>query len=78
MNRTFVLFDRESESVWYPGKDGALNAVSGPRMGDTLPPVGSSELIDLGDWIKKYPNSKIMLPSPASKTVHQLRVEQQE
>lgn len=73
MKRTFVLFDRETESVWYPGEGGRLDAVSGPRKGDTLPPVAQSELINLDEWLKKYPDSKILLPAPRSKTVHQLR-----
>jgi hypothetical protein len=73
MNRTFVLFDRETESVWFPGKGGALNAVSGPRKGDSLPPVAYSEITTLGPWLKKHPESKILQPTPHSKTVYSLK-----
>lgn len=73
MNNVFVLFDRETESVWYPDEDGALEAVSGQRRGDLIPAVVHPEVLKLGDWLEKHPDSKILLPAPYSKTVHHLR-----
>ena len=74
MKRTFVLFDRETDSIWYPGKDGALNAVGGPRKGDSIPALVHPEVVKLGDWLEKHPDSKILLSAPKfSKTVHDLK-----
>ena len=76
MNRTFVLFDRESDSIWYPGKDGVLNAVSGPRKGESLSAAAASKILPLGEWLEAHPDSKILLPAPLSKTVHDLKKEE--
>jgi hypothetical protein len=73
MNRTFVLFDRNSDSVWYPGKNGELNAVGGPRLGETIPTAVKNEMMPLSEWLEKHPESKILLPPPHSKTVHDLK-----
>lgn len=79
MDRTFVLFDRESDSIWYPRKrDGALEAVSGPRKGDVLEPAAKSEVLALEEWLEKHPDSKVLLPAPLSKTVHQVNREKAE
>ena len=74
MKRVFVLFDRETDSIWYPGKDGALEAVGGARKGDSIPVLVHPEVLRLGDWLKKHPDSKILLSAPRfSKTVHDLK-----
>ncbi len=78
MDRTFVLFDRESDSIWYPGKGGTLNAVSGPRKGDSIRPVAESKIVRLSEWLEKHPDSKILLPTPLSKTVHDLIKEKED
>lgn len=74
MNSTFVLYDRESDSIWYPG-DGALNAVSGARKGDSIPVAAESPIMPLNEWLEIHPDSKILLPVPMSKTVHDLAEE---
>lgn len=69
MKRTFVLFDRESDSIWYPGPNGTLEAVAGPRQGDTVSSVVESPIVTLGTWLDEHPESTILLPPPHSKTV---------
>lgn len=73
MKRTFVLYDRETESIWYPGANKALEAVSGPRKGDSIPVATESPIVPLNEWLAKHPDSKILLPRPWSKTVHDLK-----
>jgi hypothetical protein len=75
MRNTFVLFDRETESVWYPGQDGALNAVAGKRRGDSIPTAAKAEVLPLEEWLERHPDSKILQPAPISKTVHHLNFE---
>jgi hypothetical protein len=65
MKNTFVLFDRETESVWYPGQDGALNAVAGQRMGDSIPTAAKAEVLPLEAWLERHPDSKILQPPPS-------------
>ena len=55
---TFVLYDKESGSLWYPEKKG-LKGIQGKYFGRVLPTF-SSEDIRWGKWQKKYPESKIL------------------
>jgi hypothetical protein len=73
MNDTFLLYDRDSDSVWYPGKNSELHAVGGPRKGDTIPVAAKAPMMPLSQWLEKHPDSKILLPPPHSKTVRDLR-----
>jgi hypothetical protein len=76
MFNTFVLFDRESDSIWYPGDGKALEAVSGVRKGDSIPVAAESPVMPLNEWLESHPDSKILLPTPYSKTVHDLKKEE--
>lgn len=71
MGRVFVLYDRETESIWYPQKE-VLRAVAGPRKGDTIPETISHRSTTLTKWFEEHPESKVLLPRPLSKTVHDL------
>ena len=72
MDSVFVLYDRQTESVWYPLSRGNMNAVSGPRKGDTIPILAEPGVVTLGKWFKMHPDSKVLLPTPQSKTVHDI------
>lgn len=62
-DRTFVLYDHETESLWFPhatGDDGpGLLSIGGSYAGRTLPefPV---ELTTWQDWLGKHPGSPIL------------------
>ena len=64
---TFVLFDEETESLWYPLDDTQWTAVSGPRKGETFPFIGETPVLTLGEWRKKHPNTKVLLGSKSDK-----------
>lgn len=57
---TFVLYDYESESLWYPFPDsGVLKCVNGvyaDRILSTIP----SETMRWSEWVQKYPESKFL------------------
>jgi len=57
-NNTFVLYDKESGTLWYPDRKG-LKGIQGKYFGRALQKV-SSEDIQWGKWQKKYPESKIL------------------
>ena len=59
----FLLYDRRTESLWYPLDDIQWTAVSGPRRGETIPFIEEPPLTTLGEWRKKHPNTVVLLGS---------------
>jgi Protein of unknown function (DUF3179) len=57
-NRTFVLYDRETNSLWYPFEKG-LVGIQGKYFNRRLPEVPSSDT-SWKDWQEKHPNAKIL------------------
>ena len=58
---TFVLYDRQSESIWYPYQQGELNAVSGAHAGRALPFLARPEQMPLVSWRKRHPESLVLV-----------------
>jgi len=65
MDSIFVLYDRASDSVWYPRTAGTLNAVAGARKGDAIEILDEPAPEPLGLWLDEHPDSLILIPSPA-------------
>ncbi len=57
----FLLYDRRTESLWYPFDDSQWTAISGPRKGETIPFMEKPALMTLGEWRKKHPNTRVLL-----------------
>ncbi len=55
---TFVLYDRESGTLWYPYRKG-LMGIQGTYFKRWLPKVKSKDT-SWGEWEKKHPESKIL------------------
>jgi hypothetical protein len=55
---TFVLYDRETETLWYPYRKG-LMGIQGEYFKRWLPKI-SSEDTRWGKWENKYPESEIL------------------
>jgi hypothetical protein len=55
---TFVLYDKESGSFWYPYRDG-LRGIQGKYFGSVLPKIDSEDT-RWGRWVAKHPDSKIL------------------
>ena len=51
----FLMFDRRTESLWYPLDDTKWTAVSGPRKGETIPFISEPGVESLGDWRRRLP-----------------------
>ncbi len=62
MDHVFVLYDRDSETVWYPGDNG-LEAVGGERKGQSIPFLDEPAPVALGEWLDAHPDSTVLLPS---------------
>ncbi len=59
----FMIFDRKTESLWYPLDRTQWTAVSGPRKGETIPFIAEPPVITLGEWRRKHPETVVLLGS---------------
>ena len=59
----FVIFDRRTESLWYPLDNKQWTAISGPRKGETIKFIEEPAPVPLGKWRKQHPNTVVLLGS---------------
>jgi hypothetical protein len=57
-NNTFVLYDRETGSLWYPYENG-LMSIQGKYFKEWLAEIPSED-VRWGEWIKRHPDSSIL------------------
>jgi len=55
---TFVLYDKETESMWYPERNG-LRGITGTHFNKWLPMLDSEDT-EWRKWVDKHPDSKIL------------------
>ena len=60
---TFLIFDRRTESLWYPFDHKKWTAISGPRKGETVSFLDEPDVMPLGQWRKQHPNTTVLLGS---------------
>ena len=58
---TFILYDRATESLWYPLDDTQWTAVSGPRKGEVVPFIEEPPVLTLGEWRARHPETVVLL-----------------
>jgi len=58
---TFLLYDRKTESMWYPYKSNEMNALSGPFAGSVLPYLAEPVRMSLADWRSKHSDSLVLV-----------------
>ena len=54
---TFVLYDKETDSLWYPNEKG-LMGIQGHYFKRVLPEI-KSEDTNLGQWVDKHPQTRL-------------------
>lgn len=59
----FLIFDRRTESLWYPLDRTRWTAIAGPRKGETIPFIAQPAVVTLGEWCKKHPDTLVLLGS---------------
>ena len=59
----FVLYDRATESIWYPMTDNTLDAVAGSKNGESIDILEEPAPQPLSEWLASYPDSTVLLPS---------------
>ena len=57
----FLIFDRKTESLWYPLDDTKWTAISGSRKGESIPFIAEPPIVPLGEWRKKHPDTLVLL-----------------
>jgi hypothetical protein len=57
-NNTFVLYDRETETLWYPYRKG-LKGIQGTYFEKWLPKLPSEDTV-WKKWKIKHPDSKVL------------------
>ncbi len=60
MRNTFVLYDRSTETVWYP-RESYLEATSGPRRGEKIPFIEKPEPMRLAEWGARHPETLVLI-----------------
>lgn len=60
-NNVFVLYDRSTESLWYPLSDGAMDAISGSRKGMKLSIIAKPPVLTLGEWKAQHPETSVLV-----------------
>ena len=63
MDEVFVLYDRDSESIWYPLNAQTIDAVGGARQGQAIEILAEPEPMPLRDWLVMHPGSTVLLPT---------------
>ncbi len=58
---TFIIFDRRTQSLWYPLDDEKWTAISGPRRGETIPFIEEPGVVPLGVWRERFPETVVLL-----------------
>ena len=66
MNNTFVLYDRNTDSVWFPMTENSFDSVAGPTKGKSLPFLEEPEVMRLHAWARLHPDTLVMLEPPPS------------
>jgi len=57
-DKTFVLYDKETMSMWYPERNG-LRGISGPHFNQFLPKLKSDDT-RWRKWVDKHPETKVI------------------
>jgi hypothetical protein len=60
---TFLLYDRKSDSVWYPLEEGKLTAVGGAHAGESIEFLAQPKRMPLREWREKHPESLVLVRS---------------
>lgn len=61
MENIFVLYDRNTESVWYPTGESHLEATSGAKRGTRIEFLDKPIPMPLSQWRKTHPNTKVLV-----------------
>ncbi len=66
---SFVLYDRGTDSLWYPQPEG-LTAIAGPLAGKVLPLMKDQlERMSWGQWQRRHPQTRVVVGGDRSRGI---------
>lgn len=60
-NNIFLLYDRHSDTVWYPLDDGAFDGIGGTLLGQKIPFIAKPPIMTLAEWRELHPETLVLL-----------------
>lgn len=57
----FVLYDRLTNTVWYPSSAGAFEGIGGARRGERIPFIEEPPVMKLSEWRRLHPDTEVLL-----------------
>ena len=60
-DRVFLLYDRSSDSVWYPMESEHITSVGGQLSGTTIPVLDKPKRMQFKAWRRDHPDTTILL-----------------
>ena len=60
-NNIFLLYDRHSDTVWYPLDDGAFDGIGGTLLGHKIPFITKPPITTLTQWRALHPETLVLL-----------------
>ena len=60
-NNVFLLYDRHSDTVWYPLDDGAFDGIGGTLLGQKIPFITKPPIMTLAEWQQLHPETLVLL-----------------
>lgn len=61
MNNVFVLYDRATNSIWYPTSNDHLEGTSGKLKGQQIQFLARPEPVALKKWREEFPETSVLL-----------------
>jgi hypothetical protein len=60
-DNVFLLYDRATDSVWYPIEPAKLTAVGGTLRGQSIPVLHQPKRVTLKTWLRDHPDTLVLL-----------------
>lgn len=60
LRNVFLIYDRLTQSVWYPLGDDAMDSIGGSTLGDRIPFIEKPPIMPLAKWLERYPQSVVL------------------
>lgn len=57
----FLLYDRSTQTVWYPLGEAGLDGIGGPRQSDHIEFIEKPKIVSLGEWRRSHPETLVLL-----------------
>ncbi len=60
-DNVFLLYDRQSDSVWYPLETDSMTSVGGRLRGQSIPVLDKPKRVPFKSWRRDHPGTLLLL-----------------